>query len=536
MNLKDLHFEEEARLKLFQGIHSIYAAVSSTLGPGGNTVLIESEKHLHGITVTKDGVTVARDVELHDPVENLGVRMMRQASEKTAVEAGDGTTTSIVLAFGMLKRMFDEISDEGLNKSVNKTKLIREVNALRDQVVSMIGKKAKPMTPEMIHNVATLSSNNDEVIGRMIAEVYELIGKDGVLTVEKSKTSQTYYEATQGFVIDRGYSNPLFVNDHKRDECVLEDVKVLLYDGEIHSILQIENVLKEVIAKNQKLLIVSQCSNTVVNTLAANVHKGTIKACVIQPPNFGYKQHELMQDIALSTGATYFSEKTGDDLSLITHSDLGVLSKCVVNDTKTIAILSDEIDIHAIDKRIGELREAAEEADQVADKDFIRQRIASLSGGVGVIHVGGKTDLEQKELYDRVDDAICAVRSALEEGVMPGGGNAFISFVKQLKRPSEDSPVEKKLAYNIMVMGLSYPVNQIMVNSGIDPGEIYPNASSVQFGKGYNVATGKSGNLINMGVIDPAKVTRCAFENAVSVVTTILSTNAVITMSRQLGS
>jgi len=517
MNPKELKFGDEGRSKLISGIEKISNAVKSTLGPMGNTVLIESPSHTHGITVTKDGVTVAKSVDLIDPIEDLAVRMMKQAAERTASSAGDGTTTSIVLTEALVKAGFEHITD-----GVNRTEVLREIVDKTGDVVSSLKKASKKVTKSRLRDVANISANNDKNIGDIIANVYNEVGKDGVVTVEKSQTSQTYYETTYGIKVDRGYSSPLFINDQKKDECVLEDVYVLVSDAEISNVLQVENILAPIIQDGKRLLIIAPCSTNVTNTLAANVIKRGIKVCVIPPPSFGYKQHELMHDIAISVGANYFSEKTGDDLSLITFDDLGHAERVIVGRDSTIVIKDEGEQRGEVTERIAQLSAAYENETKQVEREFILSRIASLTGGIGVIYVGGNTDLEQKELYDRVDDAVCAVRSALEEGILPGGGVALHNEAMKLLR--SDSVADKILRHALFA-----PSNQICANAGIDK-QRYEWQKPYQYG--LNVKTGEYGDMYKMGVIDPLKVTRSALQNAVSVAVTILSTNAIITIAR----
>jgi chaperonin GroEL len=525
---KDIRFGDNGREKLINGITKIAGAVKSTLGPRGNTVLIESPNHTGSITVTKDGVTVAKAVDLLDPVENLAVRMMKEAADKTATNAGDGTTTAIVLTEALVKA-----GDELITADLNRIQVLRHMTAIADEVVESLKKKKKKVTKKMLSDVATISANNDKHIGGIIAKVYNEIGTNGIVTVEKSQTSETYAESTHGFKIQRGYYSPYFINDHKRDECVFEDVMVLVCDAEIHNILQLENVLKPIIQEGKRLLIIAPCSNHVVNTLAANVAKGNLKVCAIEPPSFGYKKHELMADIALAVGAKYFSEKTGDDLSLMTYADLGHAAKIIVDSNNTVIINSPaRTDEEAVEERVAQLWAAHAEATKKHDKDFILSRIASLTGGVGVIFVGGSTDIEQKELYDRVDDAVCAVRSALEEGVLPGGGKALLDESISFNGMPADN-AELHVAFEIMSRALRVPAKQILANAGLKFEDIYTFGDGhLANGYGYNVKTGEYGDLVQMGVIDPFKVTRSALQNAISVATTILSTDAIITMAR----
>ena len=521
---KDLRFGSDGRSKLINGVVKMSRAVKSTLGPSGNTVLIESPEHTHGLTVTKDGVTVAKSISLMDPVENLAVKMMKEAADRTATSAGDGTTTAIVLTEALVLAG-NELMEQGLNR----TEVLRSLVEQSDKVVEKLKASSKKLSSKMLVDVATISANNDRETGKIIADVYKGVGKNGVVTVERSQTSDTYSEVTKGLKVSRGYLSPLFANDQRKDECVYDDVMVLVADIEISNLLQLENVLKPIISEGKKLLIIAPCNANVVNTLAANVMKGNLKVCAIPPPNFGYKQHELMHDIAVSVGATYFSEKTGDDLSHISFADLGHASKIIVNNDQTVIIKSNvKSDDTKIAERVAQLWQAHAEAVKKHEKDFILERIASLTGGVGVIYVGGNTDLEQKELYDRVDDAVCAVRSALEEGILPGAGMSLAYMVDNTI--ADGSSKEYEVAQRVLNLALVAPMTQIIENAWLCVNNLYHGRE--EFGEGVNVKTGGKGNLIEMGVIDPLKVTRSALENAVSVAVTILSTNAVITMAR----
>lgn len=522
---KDLCFGTNGRKKLVNGVVKMSKAVKSTLGPGGNPVLIESPNHTHGITVTKDGVTVAKSIDLMDPSENLAVKMMKEAAERTATSAGDGTTTAIVLTEGLVLSGLEYIKDD-----MNRTEVLRSMVEISDKVVDRLRKRSKRVTSGMLVDVASISANNDREIGRIIAEVYKDVGKTGVVTVEKSQTDETYAETTLGLKFDRGYLSPMFINDQKRDECVFEDTMVLVADMEITNILQIESVLKPIVSEGKKLLIISPCGQNLINSLAANVMKGNIKVCAVAPPSFGYKQHELMHDIAISVGATYFSEKTGDDMSIINYADLGHAAKVIVGKDKTVIIKSNlKLDQSAIEQRVSQLWDAHKTATKKHDKDFILERIASLTGGIGVIFVGGQTDLEQKELFDRVDDAVCAVRSALEEGIIPGAGKALLEESAALFTDADKSP-EYDAALRILKAALMAPFLQILANAGLKASDIYKDG--VATGEGYNLKTRQFGDLIKMGVIDPLKVTRSALQNAVSVAVTILSTDAIITLAR----
>ena len=523
---KDLKFGESGRTSLINGISKIANAVKSTLGPRGHTVLIESPNHTQGITVTKDGVTVAKAVDLLHPVENLAVRMMKEAADKTATSAGDGTTTAIVLTEAIVKAGSDMMKDNH-----NRTEILKHINKEVPSIITKLKSLSKPITKRRLKDVAIISANGDKTIGTTIAKTYDKVGKTGIVTVERSQTSSTYNEITNGIKVERGYNSSLFINDQKKDECILDDTYILVSDASVDNILNIESILKPIIQDRKKLLLICPCSENVVNTLAANVVKNGLKICNINPPQFGYKQHELMQDIAISVGATYFSEKTGDDLSLITFNDLGHASKVIVSRDSTVIIKDDAENGNVIEERVTQLWEQHKLAVNKGDKDFILSRIASLTGGIGVIYVGGQTDIEQKELYDRVDDAVCAVRSALLEGILPGGGTALYNVAKDYDAlQDEETNLSKKIAYAILGKALKAPIHQILLNAGLDYKEIYKDIDNPIHG--YDVKNEVYGDLLEMGVIDPMKVTKHALQNAVSVATTILSTNAIITMAR----
>ena len=516
---KDLSFDDQAREKLINGISKISQAVKSTLGPQGQTVLIESPEHTQGLTITKDGVTVAKSIMLSDPIENLAVRMMRQASEKTANTAGDGTTTAIVLTEALVKA-----GQAYIGKDDNIIKVVRELRAISDELLKKIKENSIEVTDAMLSDIAAISANNDTQLGEIIAKAYKEVGKDGIVTVERSQTDKTYAEVTNGIKIDRGYTSPLFINDQRKDECIMEDVKILICDTEINNILQIENVLKPIINNGEKLLIIGTCSGNVINTLAANVARNGLNFCNITPPSFGYKTHELMQDIAFAVGAKYFSEKTGDDLSLIRAEDLGHVNKIIVGKDSTVIIKDGDITQDTTD-RVEELREQQERTTAKHERDFINERIASLVGGIGCIYVGAISDIEQKEKFDRVDDSVCAVRSALQEGIVPGGGVLLNSLSKDY---SKDTP-----AHKIIKQTLEAPLIQILKNAGLDKDIVYK--KKLKKDEGYNVVTGKYGNMFEMGVVDPTKVATEALSNAISVATTILTTNAIITHARANG-
>ena len=529
---KNLEFDQPGRNKLIKGITKISKAVKSTLGPRGKTVLIESPEHIGGMTITKDGVTVANSIFLDDPVENLAVQMLKDAARRTANSAGDGTTTAIVLTEAIIKA-----GERLLTEKNNITEVVKSINRFSKIILKKLKKNSRKITKARLLDVATISANNDKSLGKIIADAYNKVGKNGIVTVERSQNHETYATVTNGIKVDRGYTSNLFITNQKNDEAILEDVLVLVCDQEISNILQIENVLKPIIQQNKKLLIIGPCSVNVVNTLAANVVRNGLKLCNIIPPQFGYKQHELMQDIALSVGAKYFSEKTGDDLSLLSMEDLGHADKIISGKSQTVIIKNNQM-TEEIEKRITDLKEQQENTEIVSDKEFINERIASLSGSIGAIYVGGNSDIEQKEKYDRVEDAVCAVRSALQEGIVRGGGLALFYSREELSYISKKTVNDdESTAIDILMESLCAPLRQILQNAGLNLDEYYNVSTTsdswiLQQLDEYNVKTEVKGDFFKMGVIDPLKVTKTAFENSVSVATTILTTNAIITHAR----
>ena len=489
---KSLVFGADGRERLLSGLDKMAKAVGSTLGPRGRTVLIESQHHTHGITVTKDGVTVAKSIDLLDPVENLAIRMMRSAAERTATSAGDGTTTAVVLTEAIVRTGMSVIEPEH-----NATEVLRHMTAMTDDIVGYLTKRARKVTSRRLLDVATISANNDRVLGSLIAAAYNGVGENGLVTVEKGMGDETTYEVTDGIRVDRGYASKLFVNDQRKDECVLEDVYILLTDQEISNVLQIETVLKAIVSGGHKLLIIGPCTTQVVNTLAANVVKNGLKLCSIAPPQFGYKQHELMGDIAASVGGRFISEGVGDDLSLVTMTDLGKASKVIIGRDSTIIVRNDG---HSQD--VKERVEQLWAAHEMADK---------------------------KETDDRVEDAVHAVRSAIEEGILPGGGLSLWGAAEWLLDKTTGSE-EERIAQQILSSSMMEPMCRIVENAGHNAMELFDINPDTNVG--LNVKTMEYGDMYKMGVIDPLKVTKNALLNAVSVATTILSTNAIVTLAR----
>lgn len=515
MIVKEIHFGNDGQKKLKSGIKKIAGAVKSTLGARGRTVLIESEHHVGGITVTKDGVTVAKAINLYDPTENLAVMMMRQAADKTATIAGDGTTTSIVLAEAII-----DSADRHLRDNDNVTEVIRGINDITKRVVSKLEKMSKKVNGRRLYDVATISANNDNELGKMIGDAFSEVS---LVTVENSMNSETRVEIINGMRIERGYTSQYFVTDQKKQECVLDNPYVLICDHEINNISNLEKILAPIVSQGKSLLIIGTLGPNALQTLNVNVYQGKIKACNIIPPSFGYRQKDLLKDLAVALGGTYFSEDTGDDLSIATLIDLGRASKIIVKKDMTVfmhhADFKEDIDNHLV-----ELNGMINQTDDQVDREFLRERIANISGGIGVIYVGAQSDIEQKEKRDRIDDAVYAVMAALEEGILPGGGIALLECASEYAFSDDD------VASKIMAEALVAPFQQILINAGKNPHEI--EMGIFDKGSGYDVKSEKFGDMIKMGIIDPTKVTKNALLNAVSVATTIMSTNAIITNIR----
>ncbi len=522
MIVKDVSFGESARADLVDGINILADAVKSTLGARGQTVLIESEHHTRGITVTKDGVTVANSINLMHPTQNLAVRMMKEAADNTATSAGDGTTTAIVLAQAIILEAMSRIKSH-----MSVIEVLRGIRKMSSVVVRMIDKKSKKVIGRRLLDVATVSSNNDKELGKIISGAYSSVGVNGVVTVENSSGVETFSEVILGMKVDRGYSSKYYITDHKSGECVLEKPYILVADQEINHLSSIEHVLAPIIKSGRSILIVGTVSASATNTLNLNVMKGNIKACSIIPPQFGWKSHELMEDISIATGAKYFSEDTGDNLEIIQMSDLGEAKRVIVGKDSTVIVTSDERE-KVIGDRVSELHEMELTIDNADEKDFIKERVAILGGGVGVIYVGAGSDIEQKEKRDRVDDSVCATKAALLEGILPGGGIALLEIARDID--GMGSSESEKVASAILSAAIQSPFRQILKNAGLDYRDIEANLDK---GIGYDVKEDRYGSMIKMGIIDPTKVTRVALENAVSVATTILSTNTIITNVRE---
>jgi chaperonin GroEL len=521
MIVKQLFFDEEGRQKLKDGIRKIDQAVGSTLGPMGNTVLMESELHTGGITITKDGVSVAKGINLFDPVENLAVQLVRQAASQTATMAGDGTTTSVVLTGAIINA-----ADEEIDETTNTTEVIRHINDIAEKMDAQLVKMSKPVSGKRLLDVATISANNDAKLGSIIADTYSKVSH---VTVENSRTTKTHTEIVNGIKVDRGFTSRFFVNDVRKNECVLINPWVLITNQEITNLEHMIAILGPIIEQGESLLIIGQMNLQTIQTLNKNVYEGRIKAANIIPPSMGYRQDELMTDLAIALGGKYYSATTGDNVANVDFNGLGRASKVIVGQSKTIIIPSEEVNEN-LDTHFKALTDSLDLKIDQEDIEFTKERLANISGGVGVIYVGANSDIEQKELKDRTDDAVLAVKAAIEEGVLPGGGMALLragSVIELGKSESYDK------AADIMLYAIEEPFRRILKNAGknhIEIGVEICNSKSRYYG--YDVKNDKFGDMMKMGVIDPTKVTRSALKNAVSVATTILSTNAIITNIR----
>ena len=523
--VKDLAFDDEARLKLIAGIDKLADAVKSTLGARGKTVLIESEQHTHGITITKDGITVANSINLEDPIENMAVNLVRQASAKTATQAGDGTTTSVVLTQAIVKS-----AQERIKPSMNQTEIIRHLRIAGGEVIKHLESKAIPITKGNLKDVATISANGDAIIGEMIADAYNQVGGKGTVTVERSKTNYTYSDVVSGMRIERGWTSKYFITNPSKQECVLVNPYILVCDKKIEHMASIEKLVVPAYKERRPFLIIGDVSEAVLETMNHNIKAGTIQFAHINPPDIGYKGSEMLEDIAIATGARYFAEGSGDNFELMQPMDLGRAEKVIIGQTHTSIIIGESMDEDIkirTQGRIDELEDKIKDAEAPSDVAYLKERLSNMSGGVGVIFVGAISDIEAKELKDRVDDATSAVACAIEGGVVDGGGIALLEIAREMKYNAESE--EGRVAWHIIKDALKAPFSQILTNGGFD--------TSVQLekGQGFDVAKGVICNMVESGIIDPCKVTRSSFENALSVASTLLGTNCVVTNVRDYG-
>jgi chaperonin GroEL len=519
---KNVYLEKDGQEKLKKGISILAGAVKSTLGPEGSTVLIEDSNVVGGYRVTKDGVTVAKSINRYDPVENLAVEMMKQAADQTAKLAGDGTTTSITLTEAILNAADDLMTDKNSRIGV-----IRAMKEVESQIVEDLEKRAIKVSGKRLVDVATVSANNDPVLGKIIAGAYKKVKH---VTVENSPNHKTYAEVIEGLKIDRGYSSRFLITDEEKEEAVLKNPFVLISDVEINNLAKISEVLKHSNQTGRPVLLIANMTPAAMATMNLNVKNKVINVCHITPPSMGWRKTDLLSDLAEVLGGVFYSEDTGDNMETVNVAGLGEAEKIIVSADKTVIVRKKGHRDGEVRELVRALKAQEKEVTTSRDRTFIKERIANISGGVGVIYVGANSEIEQKEKYDRVDDAVRAVSAALDGGILPGGGVALLRQQVQVTGPSNDNVV----AEDIMMRAICKPFEQIMINSGLnEKGMVETVLSVIDMNYGYNVKTGQYGDMIDMGIIDPAKVTISALQNAVSVATTIMSTNAIITNMRE---
>ena len=520
---KQLLFSEDARKKLLSGVEQISKAVMTTLGPCGRMVMLD--KKYGAPTITKDGVSVAKEIELQDPYENMGAQFVREVASKTNDDAGDGTTTATVLSYALVR--------EGI-KSVAAGMRPIEIKRGMDKAVKIaveeIKKNAKPVKgADDITNIATISANNDPEIGKMLADAIEKVGKDGVITVEESKNMEMTVDTVEGMQFDRGYISSYFVTDRERMEAAFDDAYVLIYDKKISAMKDLLPILEKVANAGKALVIICEdVEGEALTTLVLNTIRGTIKVCAVKAPGFGDRRKDMLQDIAILTGATVVSEEVGLKLESCGPEVLGQ-AKSIKIDKDNTTIVGGAGDSKNIKARVDEIKNAIEKSTSSYDKEQLQKRLAKLSGGVAVINVGANTETEMKEMKFRVEDTIAATRAALEEGVVSGGGIALIEAAKALNDVPADLNEEEKVGFRIVRRALEEPIRQIAENAGLDGSVIAERAKNEKRGVGFNARTGEWVNMLEAGVIDPAKVTCSALKNAASVAGTLLTTECAIT-------
>lgn len=524
---KQIIFKEEARRKLQLGVDAVANAVSTTLGPKGRNVALD--KKFGAPTVTHDGVTVAKEIELQDPFENMGAQLLKEAATKTNDIAGDGTTTATVLA--------QAIVNEGLKNvaaGANPMLLKKGIMAAAELIAKNILEQATPIeTKEEIANVASVSAQ-DDIIGNLIAEVMDKVGKDGVVTVEESRGLEFETDYVEGMQFDRGYISPYFISDPASMEAVIEQPYILIYDKKISAAADIIPPLEKLvnIGKRELVIIAEDVDGEALATLVLNKLRGNLNVLAIKAPGFGDRRKAMLRDIAILTGGTVISEETGRKLESVTLQDLGRAAK-VVSDKENTVIVDGEGSADAIEGRIAEIRQEIQLSTSDYDKEKLQERLAKLSGGVAIIRVGAATETELKEKKHRVEDALSAARASVEEGVVPGGGVALINAIAALanfKMGHED----ENTGVTIMRRALEAPMRKIASNAGEDGAVIIENVRRIQKQRknhriGYNVMTNEYVDMIEAGIPDPAKVTRGAVENAASIASMILTTEALIT-------
>ena len=512
--VKDLNFGDEAKQKIKAGVDKLAEAVKSTLGASGKCVIYEDARGLP--VITKDGVTVAQSVVLHDPVENLGATLIKEAASKTVSEAGDGTTTATVLAQALLKEVY---SVDGKKTSIREIK--EGINKALLKINKYLDKSAVKIEGDMLRSVSSISCNNDKELGEIIAEAYETVGQNGIVLMENSETNETYVDVVEGVQVECGLTSTHFITDKEKNRAELENPLVLIVSSEIPNIRKIQGVLEHAIKLNRSLLIVAPVSQQVKTALMMNKAKGNIKVNIIDLPGFGPTKKDTTEDLAILTGSTVIDEELGDDLDMVTIDQLGEAEFSVTDDKTTVITTIDEIQDN-LEERIKLVEKLIVKEKNGFIKKKLEQRLSMLSGSVGIVKVGADSKVELKEKRDRVEDAIYATKAALKEGIVPGGGVALLNASQIDKAES----IGEELLYK----AISSPFHTILHNAGIHIME----GTVDHEGFGVDAISGKRINMIKEGVIDPVLVTKSALKNAVSVVSTIISADCVISNAREI--
>jgi chaperonin GroEL len=522
MAAKQLLFNEDARNKILKGVEKLARAVKVTLGPKGRNVVLD--KKWGSPTITKDGVTVAKEIELQDPYENMGAQMVREVASKTSDIAGDGTTTATVLA--------ESIYREGLKHvtaGANPIAVQRGIMAATATVIESLHKLSRKVKDHKeIANVATISANGETSIGDIIAEAMDKVGKDGVITVEEAKSLETTLDVVEGMQFDKGYLSPYFATDAQTLECGLDDPYILINEKKISSMRELLPVLEKVAQSGKPLLIIAEdIEGEALATLVVNKMRGTLKVCAVKAPGFGDRRKEMLRDIAVLTGGNCITEDLGLKLENITLNDLGSAKRITIDKDNTTIVEGGgkKADIQG---RISQIRNQIEETTSDYDREKLQERLAKLAGGVAVIQVGAATETEMKEKKARVEDALHATRAAVEEGIVPGGGTALLRAQKSLDG-LKVADHDQEMGVNIVRRALEEPLRQLARNAGLEGSIIVEKVKGEKAGHGLNIATGEYVDLMDAGIIDPTKVTRSALQNAASISGLLLTTEALIT-------
>jgi chaperonin GroEL len=518
-------YSEEARANILNGVNKLANAVKVTLGPKGRNVVLE--KKFGSPTITKDGVTVAKEIELADPLENMGAQMVREVASRTSDVAGDGTTTATVLAQCIYREGIKNVT-----AGANPMELKRGVDQATRAAADFIKGLAKPVEGDAIAHVATISANADREIGNIIRQAMEKVGKDGVITVEEAKGLDTTLEVVEGMQFDRGYLSPYFVTDAERMECVLEDAKILIFEKKISNMKDLLPILEKTAQQGKPLLIVAEdVEGEALATLVVNKLRGTLNVCGVKAPGFGDRRKAMLEDIAILTGGKMISEDLGIKLENVTWEDLGSAKKIVINkDDTTIVVDDDDASKHeAVLGRVQQLKRQIEDTTSDYDREKLQERLAKLVGGVAQIKVGAATETEMKEKKARVEDALHATKAAVEEGIVAGGGVALLRAQDEVETLQKELTGDILTGARILLRALEEPTRQIILNTGLDEAAVIVREIRSKGGDiGYDAQEGKTTNMIKAGIIDPAKVTRNALLNAASIAGLLLLTEALV--------